>query len=695
MRLILYILVFFTSLVASPLLAQQDTTVQANELPKATKPEAQQLKLKPRLGLGVGTLVFYGDLGRDNKGYHPGSADFVYTLDVTNELTSFLDIRLYTVFGKININEYTNPRQLNMQATIRSGGASVAYNFNNFFRTEQPVKPFISIGFEAFEYLSKTDMFDSNGNKYHYWSDGSIHNLAESDPDAANSILLQRDYIYETDMRELNREGLGRFPERALAIPLGAGVEFKVTDRFKAKIGATYSFTLSDKIDHITAAGEDEYQGDNKNDRFLFSYFSLNYDLNPLGKPEESMFEEFYDEDGQLLAGIEDTDQDNVPDVIDQCPGTPANVPVDEFGCPLDSDGDGYPDYRDLEPNSPHTYVNGEGIAMDEDDIYEKYLMWADSIPWVSDDPLKENYAQAASDMTKQQNTFHVRIPRSSSNLSQEEINSLLALPDVSVTVENGEDVFIVGNFDELPSAIKRKIELSRIGIDGTLVSVDENNAITPVEDNPGMEGEIMAAMDLEGNSDEFNVHFRVQVGAFRYSLARNIFAGENDIWAIPGNDGLTRYITSSYMSIDEAAKRRIALLQAGFEGSFITAYSGGKRITLSDAGLTVVDASKDLLVDNENNSVRNEDVKFKVLLGQFIGDIPTEQLDLLLTFGNVKPIPQPDGSTAFMSVPCKTVEQAEDLLQRAKDLGITTAEIRGDFNGKMIPLEDALNLKN
>ncbi|MCH8545038.1 MAG: OmpA family protein [Alcanivorax sp.] len=48
-----------------------------------------------------------------------------------------------------------------------------------------------------------------------------------------------------------------------------------------------------------------------------------------------------------------DSDGDGVPDYRDECPDTPANVTVDEVGCPLDSDGDGVPDYLDQCPDTP------------------------------------------------------------------------------------------------------------------------------------------------------------------------------------------------------------------------------------------------------------------------------------------------------------------------------------------------------
>lgn len=48
-----------------------------------------------------------------------------------------------------------------------------------------------------------------------------------------------------------------------------------------------------------------------------------------------------------------DTDKDGVPDYLDKCPDTPKGVKVDKDGCPLDSDKDGIPDYLDECPDTP------------------------------------------------------------------------------------------------------------------------------------------------------------------------------------------------------------------------------------------------------------------------------------------------------------------------------------------------------
>jgi OOP family OmpA-OmpF porin len=48
-----------------------------------------------------------------------------------------------------------------------------------------------------------------------------------------------------------------------------------------------------------------------------------------------------------------DSDGDGVLDGLDQCPGTPAGMKVDEKGCVVDSDGDGVDDDRDQCPDTP------------------------------------------------------------------------------------------------------------------------------------------------------------------------------------------------------------------------------------------------------------------------------------------------------------------------------------------------------
>jgi outer membrane protein OmpA-like peptidoglycan-associated protein len=64
-----------------------------------------------------------------------------------------------------------------------------------------------------------------------------------------------------------------------------------------------------------------------------------------------------------------DTDKDSIPDYLDKCPGTPKGVQVDSVGCPIDSDGDGIADIYDLCPNTPDSIeIDAHGCPVDSDD---------------------------------------------------------------------------------------------------------------------------------------------------------------------------------------------------------------------------------------------------------------------------------------------------------------------------------------
>jgi len=91
---------------------------------------------------------------------------------------------------------------------------------------------------------------------------------------------------------------------------------------------------------------------------FTFTYLSLHADIFSSGTSKiiDDVFVE-----------------DEVLDLYDMCPGTPPNAKVDSVGCPIDTDGDGIPDYMDKEPNSrPGAIVDEYGVEISEDAFLEK-----------------------------------------------------------------------------------------------------------------------------------------------------------------------------------------------------------------------------------------------------------------------------------------------------------------------------------
>jgi hypothetical protein len=84
------------------------------------------------------------------------------------------------------------------------------------------------------------------------------------------AVNLNRDYVYETDIRESNKDGFGKYQEHAWAFPVGAGALMKITDRFDLKVGFQYYFTTTDYLDGITNKSIGTRSGTKQKDNFVY-----------------------------------------------------------------------------------------------------------------------------------------------------------------------------------------------------------------------------------------------------------------------------------------------------------------------------------------------------------------------------------------------------------------------------------------
>ena len=336
---------------------------------------------KPQVSLGTGMLTFYGDIGSNHQGYHPMVSRLATTLRLINPLNDFLDLGFYVLFGQISANERTLTRNLNFNSNITTGGVTINYNFNQFLRKGRNVEPYIHVGLESIEFLSKTDLQDANGNTYHYWSDGSIKDLAENDPNADNAIDLVRDYTYESDIREQNFDGFGKYQERTLGIPLELGANFHVGNKLKFRVGTAVHFTFTDLIDGVTNESVGNRIGDARNDKLLYTHIAMSYDFNIKSKKKPKF--DVIDEDSEQYYREDtiDSDGDMVVDHMDRCANTPPGVVVDELGCPLDDDLDGVANSFDDELLSMEgALVDMKGVTMTDDQHIENFRRYKDSI---------------------------------------------------------------------------------------------------------------------------------------------------------------------------------------------------------------------------------------------------------------------------------------------------------------------------
>ena len=659
--------------------------------------DSSGFQLKPTFSLGTGMLGFYGDVGFQSKNYSPLVSRIGYELRASAPITNWLDVSFFALHGRLSANENSLSRNLNFESRITTGGLQFTYNFHQLLKPDRVVEPWVSIGFESVEFLSKTDRMDAQGRYYNFWSDGSIRDIAEDAPNAENAVEIRRDYSYESDIREDNLDGFGKYTEQTWAIPVGVGVKMKLSHGFEARVGATMHFTATDFIDGISDNSIGDRQGDGRNDRFLFTSFSVGYAIST--KPKKKKFKPTLSpEQMDVIAMSDDEDGDGISDWNDRCPHTPAGVAVDQYGCPLDSDGDGVPDYMDDEAGTmAGAAVDARGVTLTDDDHLRAWLSYKDSANITLIYSRVESFGpigkpKVTRPATPAKRTYVVKVGTQVEGISEELIQRILSLPDVR-TIERGDSTFyIVGNYEQLPDAIKRELLLKGQGFEGK-VMMEQNGelldlpsgGITPREE------EVLTNLTPGTPEKAGQAVVRVQLGAFRHRLSENIFDGINDLVTLQGSDGLTRYYTGSFTDINEAAKHKVNMLLKGFDGAFLVAFKDGKRVSITEAGAQLTGP------ENLNNvptgSINTENLHFRVQVGTFAGNVPMETMSKYVDLGNVKPVTS-QSTVRYLYGEYSTREAAEVARKELQNLGFTDAFVVGEMNGRIIQAEDAQRLQ-
>ncbi len=339
---------------------------------------SKYLEYKPILKFGFGSFTYLGDV-RDAYYGHPLIGRKPVMIGISRKINSFLALDFDVTKGYLSGMERTTERNLNFLTDVFIGGLQLRYNFEHLLKKKdvflaleeyRVLLPFVSIGIETMSFNSKGDLYDAEGRMYYYWSDGTLRDKPESPENVYTSTILHRDYVYETDLRELDLDGLGKYNTSTYGIPISAGVDLHIHDRLVLEVGATYHMMFSDLIDNVSSAGEGVRKGDSKGDAFLNFYVAAKFDIFSAKKVVD-VSNDYSDVDFAQIDKM-DSDGDGVIDLWDECPETPATVKVDNKGCPEDDDKDGIPNYRDKEIHSADTaIVDTDGVTLSEQRLAE------------------------------------------------------------------------------------------------------------------------------------------------------------------------------------------------------------------------------------------------------------------------------------------------------------------------------------
>lgn len=653
---------------------------------QADSTAANTIQLRPSLALGAGMLAFMGDIGRDHGAYSPLVSRVGYELRLSAPITPWLEGSLVALHGRLGVNERSLERNLNFESRITTGGLQFRYNFLHLLNPRRVVEPYLTFGFESVEFLTKTDLRDAQGRYYNYWSDGSIRDLPEDHPNAHQAEVIQRDHTYETDVRELNADGFGKYPERTWAVPLGAGARMDLGIGVDFRVGATMHFTMTDLMDGITPESIGDRKGNAGNDRFLYTHFSVGYTIPTGSRKPKKVFTPLPMDEMDLIVLEEDLDGDGVPDFRDRCLGTPPGVAVDANGCPLDGDSDAVPDHQDRELNSlPGAYVDAHGVTLSDADHLKAFLNWKDSANAVIVRSRVESFGpMPPPPFVEPKRKFVVKVGTHTEGVSEEIIQKILSLPDVR-TIDSGDTTYyVVGNYETIPEALRREMELRGMGFNAETMGEEGGKLFDASRES---EADRLRMRGMGAGDDSKDVIVRVQLGAFRYKLSKNIFADIDDLVTIKGEDGLTRYYTGMFRDVNEAARHKVRMLLAGFEGAFLVAFREGKRVSISEAG-GVLTAPEDLR-SLPSGSVNKALIRYKVQVGTYTGNVAMETMEALLEMGDISTVTGPDAVRYFYGT-FKDRSSADDARRAIQGKGFADAFVVGEYNGRIIAAEEA-----
>lgn len=305
----------------------------------------------------IGGLKFLGDVGQKSNANFFSDMRLGYNLGVEYRIGKVLGIGLNGMYGKLAGTNNDKTSYANFQTNIMGGGLNLFAFFDRLGEKEKDVSLFAQAGFGYLMFDPYGDLRNGNGTLYNYWSDGSIRDVKETPANAAISVIIKRDYTYETQLKD----SAVNYARNTFYIPLGIGAKFNMGFRTSLRIGATYNLCMSDYIDNVKAGGND-------------SWLAANVGLNVhFGKKPKDAYS------GVDFSAVDnsDSDGDGVKDLNDKCLGTPKDVKVDGNGCPDDKDDDGVYDYMDKELSSKKgAKVDGNGVTIDENAVARRQLEW-------------------------------------------------------------------------------------------------------------------------------------------------------------------------------------------------------------------------------------------------------------------------------------------------------------------------------
>ena len=487
------------------------------------------------------------------------------------------------------------------------------------------------------------------------------------------------------------------------------------------------------------------------NDNFTTVNFTLHYDLfTP--KPDEY---NYYDETNYTninfkAIDVEDHDADGVPDIDDNCPGTPNGIKVNEFGCAYDGDNDGVPNYLDDELNTiVGAVVNERGVQLSEEEFKSLYSEYGAASReyakfYNNAEINKDNYKTENEYLIAKANAFNlaylnskketpigkrykVQVGRFYDDVPSYLKNKFLSLEDLeSIPQEDGSIVYAVGTYHIVDDAENRDIIVTNLNkIPDTKIIEIENGVVSDFiypfekEEKEAVKSEENNIVSEEINTDSTStseitiseeeieemkeiIVYKVQLGFYKKPLSYNIFEGV-DVIDIK-DDGGTYYFVNAPNNHQGALIKQAEMRARGFEDAFLVTFNNGERITVSKA---IVKEKKIRKKRKEKKKEEEEEevvvieetptfeIKFIVQIGVWGEELDSRTQDNLNKIGRTNKVHHNGILYKYLAGNYNSLTEAELRKQEVSQSGFSDAFIYAEKDGERISVKEAVRLLN
>lgn len=285
---------------------------------------AQQQDAKWSVGVYTGITNYRGDLSRNF--YDPNdqilnifdNTDFLsYGLSIGKSLSDSWSLRLMASRGEFIANDrgvdWNNElvtdsenftRSLNVRTEINDLSLLGIWSLaNDKILPEQVfLAPYFLFGGGFSTYKNFGDLYARNGDRYYYWNDQTIRDVAQNESNPGN--IIQQDGNFETELSPLETEGVD-YKTRFIHATVGVGLKFRLWKRMSLNIESLFRFTNTDYLDDVRGNFINNYNSpeqayaanpalreslnrgntDDKKDRLHFTTVSLHYNFGKTPKP--------------------------------------------------------------------------------------------------------------------------------------------------------------------------------------------------------------------------------------------------------------------------------------------------------------------------------------------------------------------------------------------------------------------------